>query len=107
MTDEQLYRGAIYSVWLEYISEEKLFVVVSNNRRNKYLDSALGVRITTSLKPDLTSIVVIDAGESVTGRVLCDDIEIVYPEDVRKREGAFSRKMMAKIDTGLRAALDL
>lgn len=104
---EQLYRGMIYSVWLEYIGEEKLFVVVSNNRRNKALDEALGARITTSLKPELSSIVVIDAGEPTTGRVLCDDIEIIYPEDVRSKSGAFSQNMMAKINDGLRAALDL
>jgi mRNA interferase MazF len=104
---DQLYRGVIYSVWLEYISEEKLFVVVSNNRRNKALDEALGVRITTSLKPDISSIVVIDPGEPAAGRVLCDDIEIIYPEDVRSTSGAFSQNMMAKIGVGLRAALDL
>lgn len=107
MSGEQLHRGIIYSVWLEYIGEEKLFVVVSNNRRNKSLDSALGARITTSPKPDLSSVVVIDRGEPVTGRVLCDDIEIIYPEDVRSKSGAFSHNMMAKISVGLGAALDL
>lgn len=107
MSESQLYRGVIYSVWLDYIGEEKLFVVVSNNRRNKSLQSALAVRITTSEKPELSSIVVIGPGEPVTGRVCCDDIEIIYPEDVRSQHPGFSRPMMAKIAAGLKAALDL
>lgn len=104
---EQLYRGMIYSVWLEYINEEKLFVVVSNNNRNRGLQSALAARITTSHKPELSSIVVIDRGEPVTGRVLCDDIELIYPEDVREKHQGFSPRMMAKINAGLKAALAL
>ena len=27
----------------------------------------------------------------MTGRVLCEDIEIIFPEDVRSKTGAFSR----------------
>jgi mRNA interferase MazF len=84
-----------------------LFVVVTNNRRNRNLDSALGARITTSLKPDISSIVVIGPGECVTGRVLCEDIEMIYPEDVKSSEDALSRTMMAKVDAGLRSAFDL
>jgi mRNA-degrading endonuclease toxin of MazEF toxin-antitoxin module len=95
----------VYAATLPHIEEEKLFVVVSNNGRNRQLKNALAARITTTLKqPDISSIVPIDRDEPVNGRVCCDDIELLYPEDCRKSCGAFSQKMMRKIEGGLRAA---
>ncbi|WP_448411858.1 type II toxin-antitoxin system PemK/MazF family toxin [Mycolicibacterium sp. XJ647] len=100
-------RGAVYSAFLPHVGEAKLYVIVSNNGRNRALGTALAARITTSNKPPLDSIVPIDPNEIVHGRVLCDDIELIYPEDIRERCGAFSRPMMRKIDDGLRAAFDV
>src|ERR1700737_4026488 len=97
----------IYSVYLEHVGSDKLFVVVSNNQRNRNLDEALAAGITTSLKPHISSIIEIDPGEPVHGRVLCDDIELIYREDVQSVHGGFSPRMMAKINDGLRAALNL
>jgi hypothetical protein len=39
--------------------------------------------------------------------VLCDDIELVYRDQVRRTDGAFSPGMMQKIDTGLPATFQL
>jgi len=103
----QFYRGVIYSAYLEHVGEEKLYVVVLNNARNRSLDTALAARITTTRKPQITSIVPIQPGEAVHGSVLCDDIELLYPEDVRSSPGAFSPAMMRRIDNGLRAAFGL
>lgn len=97
----------VYRAYLEHVGDEKLYVVVSNNKRNKALDDALAARITTSPKPNIDSIVVIGEGEPVYGRVLCDDIEYLYPDQVRGTAGAFSRQMMRRIDDGLRAAFDI
>lgn len=103
-----LIRGAIYLAKLPHIGQEKLFVVVSNNGRNRQLRTALAARITTSRKsPDISSVVEIDPGEVVNGRVCCDDIELLFPEDCRKSPGAFSPQMMRKIEAGLRAAFAL
>jgi hypothetical protein len=69
------------------------------------LRTALAARITTTSKPpDISSIVPIDHGETVNGWVCCDDIELLYPEDCRKSTGAFSQKMLRKIEEGLKAA---
>jgi mRNA interferase MazF len=97
----------IYSAYLEHVGEEKLYVVVSNNARNGSLDTALVARITTTRKPQITSIVPIQPGEAVHGSVLCDDIELLYPEDVRSSPGALSPAMMRRINDGLRAAFGL
>lgn len=83
MIEGQFYRRVIYSAYLEHVGDEKLYVVVSNNGRNRSLDTALAARITTSRKPDISSIIPIQPGEPVHGSVLCDDIELLYPEDVR------------------------
>ena len=107
MIEGQFYRGVIYSAYLEHVGEEKLYVVVSNNARNRSLDTALAARITTTRKPQITSIVPIQPAEAVHGSVLCDDIELLYPEDVRSSPGAFSPAMMRRIDNGLRAAFGL
>jgi mRNA interferase MazF len=105
--EREFYRGVIYSAYLEHVGDEKLYVVVSNNVRNRSLDTALAARITTSRKPQISSIVPIQPGEPVHGSVLCDDIELLYPDDIRSSAGAFSPTMMRKINDGLRAAFDL
>lgn len=92
---------------MPHIGTEKYFVVVSNNARNRQLGTALVVRITSSQKPPISSIVPIIGGEPVYGSVCCDDIEVLYREDCRKLIGAFSPPMMVHIDAGLRAALGL
>ena len=48
-------RGRVYMADLGH--GEKPFLVVSNNARNTKLGDCLGVRITTSPKPDIASIV--------------------------------------------------
>jgi mRNA interferase MazF len=103
----QFHRGVIYSAYREHVGEEKLYVVVSNSGRNRSLNTALAARITTSRKPQISSIVPIQPAEPVHGNLLCDDIELPYPEEVRSSPGAFSPAMMRRIDDGLRAAFDL
>lgn len=89
------------------LDEPKLFVVVSNNRRNRQLRSVLGARITTSKKPEIASIVVIGENESVIGSVVCDDIVEIYQDEVLQRRSALSPRMMFKVSEGLAHALGL
>ncbi|MFF2618984.1 type II toxin-antitoxin system PemK/MazF family toxin [Kitasatospora sp. NPDC058046] len=86
----------------------KPFLVVSNNARNQKLDDCLAVRLTTTPKPDLPSIVKLgpaDAG--LVGAVLCDDIVVLYRDELRETLGALSPTTMVKVAAGLRAALAL
>lgn len=89
------------------LDEPKLFVVVSNNRRNRHLAQVLAVRLTTSPKPAIPSIVELGHPEAFDGRAVCDDIVELYEDEVRAVLGALSPRAMRRLDVGLAAALDL
>ena len=79
-----MHRGPIYRCDLGH--GEKPWPVASNNARDTHLRSALVVRVTTSTKPPLPSIVPIElsgasrAGQELIRSVLCDDIEVLYDD---------------------------
>lgn len=101
-------RGRIYAATLEHVGAEKYYVVVSNNARNRALASALVVRVTSTRKPDLPSIVSIPAGEMFEGGYLvCDDITELYPDEVRIEMGAYGPRVMRLVDDALCAALGI
>ena len=86
---------------------EKFYVVVSNDRRNRALEQVLGVRVTTSRKPAIPSIVELGDGEVITGRVICDDIETIWRDEISREMGALTPGTMSRVEDGLRAALNL
>jgi mRNA interferase MazF len=102
-----LLRGRVYAAKLEHVPSEKYYLVVSSNRRNQQLPQVLAVRLTTSDKPLIPSIVELDHREPFAGRVLCDDIEALYPDEVTRDMGALSPGALARVEDGLRAALGL
>lgn len=102
-----LMRGRVYAAKLEHVDGEKYYLVVSNNRRNERLPQVLAVRLTTSPKPSVPSIVELDEPGVFCGRVCCDDIESLWPDEVTREMGAISRRAMMRVDEGLRAALAL
>jgi mRNA interferase MazF len=81
--------------------------VVSNNRRNKELKQVLAIRLTTTKKPEISSIVEIPQGEVFSGRAVCDDIIEIWEDEVRRDLGALTPKTMTHIEQGLKAALGL
>lgn len=89
------------------LDEPKLFVVVSNNRRNRQLKEVLAVRLTTSPKPRIPSIVELGHPEAFIGVAVCDDIVELYEDEIRDVTGALSQRAMRAIGRGLAAALDL
>lgn len=89
------------------LDEPKVFVVVSNNRRNKNLGDILTVRLTTSSKPDIPSIVELGPPETFIGRAVCDDIAPIYADEVLDVVGSLSPGAMARINAGMAAALEL
>jgi mRNA interferase MazF len=102
----RLTRGRI--VWFT-LSEagEKPGLVVSNNRRNEALQSALVARITTSTKPSLSSVVDLSAGDPLVGKVLCDDLIEVFADEVVRDGGAVGVPTMRAVDAGLKSALGI
>lgn len=89
------------------LDEPKLFVVVSNNRRNRALPQVLGVRLTTTPKPNIPSVVSLGHSEAFVGAAVCDDIVELYEDEIVKVTGALSAHAMRAIAAGLAAALDL
>ncbi|GDY29173.1 type II toxin-antitoxin system PemK/MazF family toxin [Gandjariella thermophila] len=99
-------RGQVYRADLGY--GPKPWVVVSNNVRNRQLDSVLAVRVTTTSKPDLPTIVRLGNNDPVAGRVLADDLHQLYPaEDFREYLGALSPETIGRLNAALAVALGL
>lgn len=99
-------RGQILRVEIG-LSEPKLVVVVSNNFRNRRLNSVLAVRMTTTPKPTIPSIVELPANGNFEGRVICDDIIEIFEDEVLGVVGAVDPITLRSINDGLRAALAL
>ena len=105
MTD--ILRGRIYRAHLAHIGEDKFFLVVSNNRRNANFPQVLAVRLTTTPKQPRPSIVELGHPEPFVGHAVCDDIETLWDDEVRRDLGALTPAALARIDDGLRAALGM
>lgn len=102
-----LLRGRVYAAELSHIAEQKYFLVVSNNQRNANLPQVLAVRLTTSPKPALPSVVELGPSEVFSGRAVCDDIVELYEDEIRRDLGALTPQAMAAVGRGLAAALAL
>jgi len=101
-------RGRIYGVVLSEQIGENYCLVVSNNARNKTLPSFLAVRLTTTEKPPLATVVRLDHRDGPwTGTVLADGIVEIYREQVTRELGALPHGTMRRVDDALRAALAL
>jgi mRNA interferase MazF len=106
MTD--MLRGRIYRARLARIGEDKFFLVVSNNRRNRAFEQVLAARLaTTPPKHERPAMVPLGSGEVMTGWVSCDDIETIYDDEVRADVGAITAQAMRRVETGLRAAFGM
>ena len=78
----EMLRGRIYRAHLTHIGEDKFFLVVSNNRRNRAFEQVLAARLTTTPPRDeRPAMVPLGRGEIMTGWVSCDDIEVLYDDE--------------------------
>jgi mRNA interferase MazF len=104
----EMLRGRIYRAHLTHIGEDKFFLVVSNNRRNRAFEQVLAAPLTTT-PPRLArpAMVPLGPGEIVTGWVSCDDIQVLYDDEVHADLGAITAPTMRRVEVGLRAALGM
>jgi mRNA interferase MazF len=101
-------RGRVYRAHLAHVGEDKFFLVVSNNRRNRAFEQVLAARLTTTPpKAERPAMVSLGPEEVMTGWVSCDDIETIYDDEVRADVGAITAPAMRRIEAGLRAALGM
>jgi mRNA interferase MazF len=103
----RIVRGRIYIAELGDLPEE-YYLAVSNNQRNRVLDSFLAVRLTTTPKPTLDTIVEFGTADAPwNGRILCDDLVTVYRDEVIRDMGALRQATMLQVNRALRNALAL
>ena len=101
-------RGRIYRARLTHIGDDKFFLVVSNNRRNRAFEQVLAARLTTTPpKAERPALVPLGPEEVMTGWVSCDDIETIYDDEMRADVGAVTAPAMRRVEAGLRAALGM
>ena len=106
MTD--MLRGRIYRARLTHIGEDKFFLVVSNNRRNRAFEQVLAARLTTTPpRAERPAMVSLGPGEIMKGWVSCDDVETIYDDEVQADVGAIKVSTMRRVEAGLRAALGM
>jgi mRNA interferase MazF len=97
-------RGVVYRMDLG--PGTKPWLVVSNNSRNRALDTVLVARITTTVRSVPTRID-LDHEDPLVGQVLCDDLEQVFSDELGERLGALAPTTMDRVGAGLRLALNL
>jgi mRNA interferase MazF len=98
-------RGQVFLADLGY--GPKPWLVVSNNQRNHRLETVLVARITTTSKHEAPTIIDLRPEDPVVGRVLCDDLQQLYRDELGRGYGALCRESMARVSQGLRSALAL
>lgn len=97
-------RGQTYRVDLGHGA--KPWVVLSNNARNRNLDTVLAARITTTSKnAHIPTVVPLTATDPLVGFVLVDDIVQLYHDELTESLGALSPQTMHHISAALRIAL--
>lgn len=82
------------------------WVVLSNNSRNRNLDTVLAARITTTSKNTrLPTVIALTSADPLTGFVIVDDIVQLYHDELTESLGALSPATMQEISKALRIVL--
>lgn len=97
-------RGQVYRVDLGHGS--KPWVILSNNSRNRNLDTVLAARITTTGKHvHVPTVIPLAVNDPLVGFVLVDDIVQLFHDELTESLGALAPATMQEISKALRIAL--
>lgn len=84
----------------------KPWLIVSNNQRNRNLDTVIGARITTTGRhASLPTIVALTHDDPLVGYVVCDDLVPLYRDELTTRLGVLTVATMRQVSVALRIAL--
>jgi mRNA interferase MazF len=84
----------------------KPWVILSNNSRNRNLDTVLAARITTTSKnAHVPTVVPLTSSDPLVGFVLVDDIMQLYHDELTDSLGTLSPPTMQEISKAIRIAL--
>lgn len=97
-------RSHVYRVDLGH--GPKPWVVLSNNARNRNLDTVLAARVTATAKhAHVPTVVQLASADPLVGFVVVDDIVQLYRDELTEPLGALSPQTMNEISKALRIAL--
>lgn len=98
-------RGRVY--WAEVSGiGRKPWLVVSNNRRNRSLQSVLAVRITTTNRhAGMPTVVALNRDDSLVGFAVCDDLGPLFRDEIVADAGAVSPRTIVAVNDALKAAV--
>ncbi|MCW2526436.1 MAG: MazF family transcriptional regulator [Pseudonocardiales bacterium] len=100
-------RGQVFRVDLGYGA--KPWLVVSNNQRNRHLDTVLAARVTTTGEHiHIPTVIPLSHDDPLAGRVICDDLVQLYRDDDLARApllGVLSPATMRAVSLALRVVL--
>lgn len=103
-------RGQIWYATIDESIGPKPYLIVSNNHRNKHLETVLAVRITTTLKrQELPTNYRLPNTERlcVTGLVLGDTLTEIFKDELRGPKCALSTQAMRGVEEALKATLGM
>jgi mRNA interferase MazF len=97
-------RGQVFRVDLGH--GPKPWLIVSNNARNRNLETVLAVRVTTTDKhASVPTVVPLSPADPLTGYVVVDDLIQLYRDELTVPLGAVSAPTMRAVSTAIRIAL--
>ena len=87
----------------------KPYAVVSNNQRNRLLDSVLAVRITSSDKSRVPTAVPLGQGDPLVGYALADEIIELFKDELEGAQylGALAPGTVLSLNDALKQALGI
>ena len=97
-------RGQLFRVDLGHGA--KPWLVVSNNARNRNLETVLAVRVTTTRKhAHVPTVVPLSSGDPLVGSAVVDDLIQLYRDELSAPLGSISPATMQAVSDALRIAL--
>jgi len=98
-------RGQVFRVELGHGA--KPWLVVSNNARNRNLETVLAARIPTTSSKHATAptVVALSSADPLVGYVVVDDLVQLYRDELTVAVGALSATTMRAVSDALRIAL--
>ena len=101
-------RGEVYSVDVGGAAGRHFYVIVSNDTRNRLLDTVLGAMVTSTDKSKVPSAVELSDEDPVNGWVVADVLDSLWDSEVDGRpRGVLTPATMAKLNDALKIAFGL
>ena len=102
-------RGQVYRVDIGGDYGRKPYVIVSNNVRNRKLNSVLGVRVTTTDKSGIPTAVRLTQSDPLVGFAVADNITELYDDEIANADlmGALCPSTITSLNYALAQALGL